>query len=353
MKDTSHSRWPAVIRLLVCGAAVLWLWKNNDPAQLRSVLAEADWRLALLGLAAFGPAPVLIALRLKWLLAVHRIHLTLLDAVKVTFAGNFLIQALPVGTYGGDAVKAYYVARDTPYKHEAVTVVFFDRVIGVVGLVLMSGIMVLVNWNDPALAVWGPRIGLMVAVLLVGTALYFSTRVRRVLRLQQIIARLPFASHLQRIDHAVFEFRHHGRSVLACLVLTGVLQTISVLAVFLGGWALGLIDSSPTRSFLVYLAYTPICFLSGILPLGVMEVIYGQFFSQVAGFGSLEAATFLSLFTRLMQLVWSLPGGLLILTGRFSATPPAQLAGDEPADSSLSPEASTAVLPASPAAPRV
>src|SRR5690606_9903881 len=163
-----------------------------DWAEVRIVLAHADWRLALAGLLIFGPAPVLIAIRLKWLLAVHDVYLSLWQALKVTFASNFLIHALPVGTSGGDAVKAWYIARDAPPKDGAVTSVFFDRVIGVAGLVLLSGFMVLMNWTNPALAAWGRAIGLLVAGLALGAVLYFSHRFRRMLRLEQIISRLPF-----------------------------------------------------------------------------------------------------------------------------------------------------------------
>jgi uncharacterized membrane protein YbhN (UPF0104 family) len=324
-----------MIRLAICLAAVVWLIKSMHWEDVRHVLSTADWHLALIGVLVFGPAPVLISVRLKWLLAVHDIHLTVWQALKVTFGGNFVIQTLPVGTSGGDAVKAWYIARDTPRKHEAVTTVLFDRVVGVVGLLLLSGLMVLANWNNPAMAHWGsaaaarpwmnvlgPKrlIGLLTAVVVLGGGLYFSHWFRRALRLEKIIARLPLARHLHRIDQAVFEFRNHHRRVLACLLLSMVLQLWSVLAVFMFGWALGMVGEHPWRSYPIYLAYTPICFLCGALPLGIMELVFVQFFAGAAALGSpsLEAALSLSLATRLVQLIWALPGGLAVLTGRFS-----------------------------------
>lgn len=331
-----RARLPGLIRLGICLAAVAWLYKTTDWHDVRLAITNAKWRLALLGLLAFGPAPAMIGYRLKLLLAVHGINLSIWQALKVTFVGNFVIQALPVGTSGGDALKAWYIARDTPQKHEAVTTVLVDRVIGVVGLVLLSGLMVLANWNSPAMASWGgtavakpwmnvlsPRglIGLLFAALVVGGGLYFSRRVRRLLRLDEIMARLPLSVHLRRLDQAVFEFRNHRGRVTACLLLSMLLQLWGVLAVFLSGWALGLVGSQPWHSFPIYLAYAPICFLCGALPLGVMELVYVQLFAQAAGLGTPEAALSLSLISRLIQLVWSLPGGLAILSGRFSLNP--------------------------------
>ncbi|MEP0843275.1 MAG: flippase-like domain-containing protein, partial [Phycisphaerae bacterium] len=237
------------MRLAVILAAVGWLYKQTRWSDLQSVLTNADWHLALVGLLAFAPVNVLIAQRLRWLLAVHDIYLPAWQAVKITFVGNFLIQALPVGTSGGDAVKAWFVARRTTRKHEAITSVFVDRVVGVVGLVLLSAVMVLLNWRNAALADSARYVGWMLVLLAVGGVVYFSRRLRRALRLEQIIARLPLAGHLQRIDQAVFAFRRGYRSVAGCLLLTMLLQVSAIVSTFLCGWALGLVGDRPVAAF--------------------------------------------------------------------------------------------------------
>jgi len=316
MTAESKRPWSVWVRYGICIAAVTWLVTHTEWAKLREVWLTADTRLLLAGILAFGPAPLLIAIRLKWLLAVHDIHLSAWQAIKVTFAGNFVINALPVGTTGGDSVKAYYIARDTPYKHEAVTTVFFDRVIGVLGLVLLSGIAVLANWKNPSFAGWGRIIGVLVVLLMVGSGIYFSRRMRHLFRIDQIVARLPLASHFQRIDRAVFAFRGSYRRVVACLGLSILLQVIAIISLFLAGWALGMVGDQPIKSAAVYLGYTPICLLTGVLPIGVMEETFNQLLVKTAGLGTREGAYSLSLFGRVIQLVWALPGGFLVLRGQ-------------------------------------
>ncbi|HOA72993.1 MAG TPA: lysylphosphatidylglycerol synthase transmembrane domain-containing protein [Phycisphaerae bacterium] len=308
----------ALVRYAVCAAALSWIAWNTEWSELIRAWRQADPTLLLLSVAVFAPAPVLIAIRLKLLLDVHQVRLSVWQAVKVTFAGNFIINALPLGTTGGDSVKAFYIARDTPFKHEAVTVVFFDRVIGVLGLVLMSGIVLLLDWHNPAFRSWGRPIGVLVLLVVVGGGLYFSNWTRKLLHLDQLLARLPLGSHLQRIDRAVFEFRNRPGRVLLCLVLTNILQVNSIVSLFLAGWSLGVIDpqTSPWASLPVYLAYVPICYLAGALPIGVMEGGFQQLLHGAAGFGTLEAALSLSLFGRFIQLVWALPGGLIVLRSR-------------------------------------
>jgi len=314
---TMRKRISALIRYAICITAVSYIAWNTQWSRLDDIWEAADKWLLFLSALTFGPAPALIAIRLKLLLDVHDVRLSVWQATRVTFAGNFIINTLPVGTTGGDSVKAYYVARDTSQKHEAVTVVFFDRVIGVLGLVLMSGLVVLLDWDNPAFRGFGRAIGVIVVLLVLGGGMYFSRRTRRLLRLDQILRRLPMGQHLQRIDRAVFEFRQWPRRVLLCLVLTNVLQVICIVSLFLAGWALGMVDPArPLSSFPVYLAYVPICFLAGALPLGVMEGGFQQLFSAAAGLGSPEAALSLSLFSRFIQLAWSLPGAMVVLRAR-------------------------------------
>jgi uncharacterized protein (TIRG00374 family) len=313
--------WSVVIRITIIVVAVGWIVYQTDLKDLADVWerAKSNKLLILLGILTFGPAPVIISVRLKWLLAVHDIHLTFWQAVKVTFAGNFVIWTLPVGTPGGDSVKAYYVARETPHKHEAVTTVFFDRVIGVLGLVLISGVVVLLNWNNEAFASWGRIIGVLILLLFVGGGIYFSHGMRKLFRLDWILTRLPFTHHLQRIDQAVLAFRQHAGRVLVCLLLSWVLQGMVVVSVFLCGWALGLIGDKPLGDLLVYLGYTPICLLAGVLPIGVMENLFKELLVDQGHLGdpaTAQAAAYsLSVLNRLIQLLWALPGGLVVLRG--------------------------------------
>lgn len=302
-----------LVRISICVLAVYWLVRTTRWDQFKEAIAAADWRLVLLSLAVMGPNPVVLALRLRWLLVVHGVCLSVWQAMKVTFAGNFIIGTTPFGTHGGDAMKAYYIARDTPHKHEAVTTVFVDRVIGVVSLVGLAGVVCLLNWQNPAFSRWGRIIGLTVLGMLVGGGVYFSNRLRRLLWIDRILLYLPLAAHIRRIDQAAFGFRNCPGRVVGGLLLTVVLQVIAIISHFLIGWGLNMVGEDPWATFPVYLAFVPICFLAGALPIGAMELTYVELFAHSAGLGTPETATFLSLLSRLIQLIWAMPGLLVIL----------------------------------------
>ena len=97
------------------------------------------------------------------------------------------------------------------------------------------------------------------------------------------------------------------------LLLTVVLQVIAIVSHFLVGWGLNMVGENPWATFPLYLAFVPICFLAGALPIGAMELVYVQLFAHNAGLGTPETATFLSLLSRLIQLFWAMPGLLVVL----------------------------------------
>lgn len=314
MTARSRQRLSLLVRLGICAAAIAWIAWTTEWKEFKQVLRSVDAGLLVLAVAAFGPTPIIIAFRLKMLLAVHQVELSSWQAIKVTFAGNFITNALPLGTGGGDAAKAYYIARDTPHKHEAVTTVFFDRVIGVLSLIGLAGIMLLVNWRNPAFSGFGQVVGIAALVLVVGMCVYFSRRMRRLFRLEKIVAAMPFAAHVQRVDQAAFAFRHHIRRLVVCMVLTVVLQVGFFITLFLAGWALGLVGDDPLSALPAYLGYSPICLLGGALPLGGMEFLFVQCFARAAQLGPDESAVLLSFAGRLIQLTWALPGALVVLS---------------------------------------
>ena len=324
--QTARGVWISrFVRFAIAAAALTWLWLETDWGHLRRVLAEADWRLVLIGAACFGPAPFLLAFRLKLLLGVQGIDLRFGRVVRAAFASNFVTHALPLGTGGGDTVKAYDIARQTPKKHEAITAILFDRLIGMGGLLSLSGIMVLLDWNNPAFEQYGRPIALAILLLACGLVIAFSRRIRRFLQVERILAALPFGAHLTRMDRAVFAFRSRPRTIGACWALTFILQINSVAVMFLIGWALGLVGDSPLSAAVVYLAYTPICFLTGALPIGVMEVAFAELLAGAGNLGTREAAISLSFMGRIVQLLWAVPGAWFVLASR-----PPTLAGPSP-----------------------
>lgn len=291
---------------------------------IADVLPNVNGRLALLAIVLFLPVTLLSAMRLVWMLAIQDVRLSYWIAVKLTYAGNFFNFALP-GTTGGDLIKAYYITRFTHHKTEAVTTVFLDRVIGLLGLVALAGVMIVVSvFSEPGNRQKFGQLGVILGVvslgLAVGALLVFSKRLRHAIRLPALAERLPAGEHLLRIGRAVVKMRQHKTLVAAALFNTVVLQFIVMVSAYTMALAIGM-----KNDFEKYLIYVPIGFLIAAIPIappqgfGVMEAAYIQFFAHT-GMSTVSQAFAFALAVRVIQLIWALPGVLVPLLGAHVPT---------------------------------
>lgn len=284
-----------------------------------SVVTRMNVRQALLAILLFLPVPFLSAVRLVWMLRIQDVRLGWWDSTKLTFAGNFFNFALP-GTTGGDLIKAYYVTQYTHRKTEAVTTIFLDRVVGLLGLMFLATAMFLFAWNRLDWnAAYRNSLGGMLALvwggLAVGSLFVFSGRLRHLIRLPELAARLPAGQHLLRIGRATVAVRYSAGLILSSLAITVGLQLLVVVSAYVMALALGM-----RGSFELYFICVPIGFLIAAIPIappqafGVMEWAYVMFFAH-DGLNSGAVAVTFALANRLVQLVWALPGVLVPLLG--------------------------------------
>ena len=162
------------------------------------------------------------------------------------------------------------------------------------------------------------KLGLAIALMLLsfaaGAMMYFNTWLRRVLRIGQLVDRLPLGQILRQMDLAVHQFRRRPGWLVASYGLTFVLQFGAIASAYVAAVALGM-----EHRFVPYLVYVALGFLVWAVPitfggLGTMDVYYQKFFPE-AGLGDVQQAFCLAMFVRLTQLIWSVPGVLVPLTG--------------------------------------
>jgi uncharacterized protein (TIRG00374 family) len=287
-----------------------------------TVLARLDWQWLILAFALFGPPIFLMAVRWQILLLATGVNVPFFTLVRLHFLGFFYNTFMPGGV-GGDVIKTVYLVRQSSQKAEAATTVVTDRVVGLFGLLIMAGVVVLVQYRIMhSLAL---PIGAVCLSASAGFALYFSPGFRRLIRYDALLARLPRADVLGRIDAALYGLRKKKASLAMALGLTIALQFLEVIAVSFAGRSLGLHRARLSH----YLAFVPIGFVINSLPIsfggvGLMEGAFLTLFRD-AGVATATEGFMLGVITRLLIVGW----GLL---GVFSALFPPQ-PGDEAASS--------------------
>ena len=321
---TKRILWLAV-RLLVVAGLVAYVVSRTDAGQALDMARrlQANWWLAVAALAVMMLQAPLSAIRWQGLLAVQGIRIPFLESLRLTYIGWFFNNWMP-GATGGDLIKAYYIARQTHRKAEAVTVVFLDRVIGLVALCMMGAAAVAVSYSDERVRVAQVLVLAFLGAVAAGGIVFYSSRIRSMLRVGRFFNRLKLWPMVVRVERAIFIYRDHKRRVAVALAYSWLVQAAGVLAIWWVAAALG-----SRAAWYQYFVNMPVVWIGwSLVPVpggfGVAEALVQRLFGpDVLGGGAAmapaEAATLalaMILAYRVVQMVASLPGAVLYLTRR-------------------------------------
>jgi hypothetical protein len=308
-------------------------FREGGAVRIAGILTVADrlargwgWVVAALGAMMFQ-SPV-GAVRWQLLLAVQGIRITFWESLRLTYIGWFFNNWMP-GSTGGDFVKAYYIARQTHRKAEAVTVVFLDRFIGLVAMCMLGAGAVAVSLHDERVRVAQTVVGVFLGAAAIGGTVFYSRYLRRVLGVDRLLAMLPLRETVARVDRALFVYRYHKRKVALAMVYSWLTQVVSVLAVW---WIAAGLGSQ--AAWYHYFVSMPVIWIAwSLIPVpggvGVAEALAQNLFGPaVLGAAGVmtaaEAATMalaMMLAYRLVQLAVSMPGAVFYLARRTDVSP--------------------------------
>lgn len=194
-----------------------------------------DWRvLSRLGetwpwlVAAFLlmlPPFAIVSLRFQLILRSQGVRVPLGQAIRWTMIGAFFDLVMP-SSNGGDLVKAGYVVKHVGpgMRTRAVMSVFFDRVLGLLGLFLLASIVSLIAWDVvsemPArgpvlLALFGGSFGVLLGFRVLGARrLFWHPAV------QKRFDRGPWGARARQLIGSFNELRERPRDMIAALALS-------------------------------------------------------------------------------------------------------------------------------------
>ncbi|MEO5721903.1 MAG: lysylphosphatidylglycerol synthase transmembrane domain-containing protein [Chthoniobacterales bacterium] len=132
-----------LLQLAVTIAVLYWVFHDPEKrAKMLVALRMADYRWIVAAVATYIVVEITAALRWNVLLKVQGIHLPFGRLSALFFIGLFFNQFFPGGT-GGDIVKSYLLVKETPGKITgAILAVLFDRLIGLVALIFITGTLI-------------------------------------------------------------------------------------------------------------------------------------------------------------------------------------------------------------------
>ncbi|MCC7146804.1 MAG: flippase-like domain-containing protein [Phycisphaeraceae bacterium] len=300
----------------------------------------AAWGLAGLGLLLVAPVYGLQALRWWLLMRARGLQVAVRRAFGLYMVGAFFNYCMP-GMTGGDVVKAYYAAKGSQRRADAVVSVVMDRVVGMVGMLVLACVAGLFMLAHPLARQVTMYLWLAAAGLIVGTLLYFSRSLRRILGLPSPEAEggettgerssnARIFAGLKRlmgaVDRAVLGYRQAKGAVALGVVISAGVHLLLISAAALAGYALGL--GTPLG---VLLTVVPVIFMAGAVPLtyqglGVMEGL-GMALLLSPPLSSANQIVGMLLFVRLYQMAYAMLGSLWLLRGDIHLQEAEQEAG--------------------------
>jgi uncharacterized protein (TIRG00374 family) len=219
-------------------------WVYHDPnkrAQMVEALRNAEYHWVGIGMLAYIIVEVAAAFRWHVLLKVQRIHLSLPRLSGLFLIGMFYNQFLPGGT-GGDIIKSYFLLKETSDKKAgALLAVVFDRFIGLVALVTITGALISLRFDflsqtpDTRRLLW-----LLLVILGASILALLSTFVITGFKLFHLLPKkFPGREKLIEISAAYHLYAHHWRATLVAFGAS-IVAHLATFATFLcAAYALG------------------------------------------------------------------------------------------------------------------
>ena len=243
---------------------------------------------------------------IRWRLLLHE-KFGMKRLVSLYFIGSFFNHLLP-GLIGGDAVKAYYLYRDTGQGSSAVASVFMDRYIGFSALMLvgLTAFPFGFGYFRGSYIEW--ILPLIVLIFIAGSFFFFGLRIGRRFKL------------LAGFYDYFAVYKEKKAILIKTLLLSVMIQAIIIFAVYVLGRGLGV--ELPLLPLFVFI---PVIWTIATIPiyisgLGVREASFVLLFGFL-GIGPVQA-TAVSFAWFLSVATGSLPGLIEYLRYKKTASHP-------------------------------
>jgi len=283
------------VRFVVAGALLAYLIASAWQSDQFAVLTRGSIRWERFALGCLLTLGAMLLTFERWHRLAQQLGLPLRrrEAFRLGFVG-FVLNFVTVGTVGGDALRAVFVAARSPGKRTAaVASVLYDRIVGLVALFLVAASAL---WSLDLRAIAGDdplRRTALLACRDLATALGSVGAIGLVLlsvwsgapqlRLWNPLIRLPIVGpRIGMLLRAAFAYSGRPAALGLALGISVPVHLINALAV------VAVASSLPIErpSVLVHLGTVPIAHLAGVLPLpggiGAFEGVLGWLYEAAA-----------------------------------------------------------------------
>jgi uncharacterized membrane protein YbhN (UPF0104 family) len=270
------------LTLAITGACLAYILWQLDISRTADIVLHSHlgWFFGALAIMIGGVPPM--AFRWQKLLEARSVRESFGWLTRAYFVSYTAGQVLP-SAVGGDASRIFESARRHPGRlADMSAIVVLERALGGVATLTLAaiGFALAIGRYDVGPYLWVE--GVFVVGTVVLGVLFFSHRMRGVLRrFVPLLRRVRLERPLRAFYEGVHVFRQHVGLMVWIFLLTLVVQGVRVLAIWMGGKAVG-VDLSPRP----YYVMGPLLFLVLLVPftvngIAVREAFFVSFLTQL------------------------------------------------------------------------
>jgi len=299
------------LTLLITGGCLAYILWQLDVRQTVDIVlhCELAWFFGAVAIMIGGVPPM--AFRWQRLMRARGVDESFAWCNRAYFVSYTAGQVLP-SAVGGDASRIFESSRRHPGRlGDMSAIVVLERALGGIATLTLAaiGFALAIGQYDVGPYLWIE--GVFVLGTIVLAVLFFSHRMRGLLRrLVPLLRRVKLERPLRAFYAGVHAFRGHVRLMVWIFLLTLVVQAVRVLAIWMGGKAVG-VDLSPRP----YYVMGPLLFLVLLVPftvngIAVREAFFVSFLGQLGVPKEAAVATGFLFFVVTVGL--ALPGAVIL-----------------------------------------
>lgn len=311
---------------------LIWNVIKRTGVDLRQQIQSADPVWLVAAFLVYGVALSITFLRWQLLLRVQQVDIHFRDVARLGMIGTFLSFFLP-GAVTGDLFKMVFIARHAGKRTtEAVLTIMLDRVIGLLGLLVVAAVSVLFSRKFLAAAppvihhaAWLVGLG-SVAGMLGMLAVMFHRPLLRLPGVRQVLAQaarlLPetIVDIVSRLSAAMDSYRQHRKTLVLALGLSVCVHSILALS----SWGLAQGFHEHRLKLREYFVAMQVANCAGAIPLtpagvGIRDQCLSHFY-EAAGAEPATAGMVCAVYS-LIIAIWSLLGGLFFFLPETRGAP--------------------------------
>ncbi len=300
-----------VLKILVSVGLVFFLFHKLGFKNVTSQFASINIYWFLLGIVLFSLSNLFGSIQWAFLLKAVGIHLPLTRVISYYYTGLFFNNFL-VGYIGGDAIRVYDITKTTGANSEAISSVFFDRLIGFAMLTIMALcaslylVKTLITSNIIVIIL---SLFLFWVILIV---ILFNKRfLDKISWLFKWMLPETLSNKIRKIYLGINQFKHHKTILAKVLAISAVIQSLRILVHYAAARSFG-VNIAP----IYFIIFIPIIALLASLPIsiggiGIRESSGVALFTQIwpvqADIVAFEFCAFL------IGIISTIPGGIIFM----------------------------------------